>query len=397
MMDDSLNYPDQPLVLVVDDVPENLELMSELLLDSYRVKVASSGLNALRIAASDTPPDLILLDITMPGMDGYEVCRALKSNPQTAGIPVIFLTAKSELADEQLGFDLGAVDYITKPISPPIVLARVQSHLQLKVSADFLRDKNEYLELEVRRRTREIEKHQEVAIEAMASLAAMRDNPCSLHLARIKAYVVALATAVARQQPGLAAELNEERIAQLGRSALLHGIGKLVLPDRILLSPTELKGHDLELMRGHAKAGYTALEAAEQKLNGSYSFLSDAKDIVYSQHENWDGTGYPQGLRGEKIPLSARLMAVAGRYEQLTSHHAYRQPLSHDDAMAQINAASGTLFDPSVVLAFIEAADNFAAIALSLEEDADALNFELERLNDSMGESIELSLPADPH
>ncbi|SNS28682.1 HD domain-containing phosphohydrolase [Pseudomonas segetis] len=394
-MDDSFNYSDQPLVLVVDDIPENLELMSELLLDSYRVKVASSGINALRIAASETPPDLILLDVMMPGMDGYEVCRALKQNPQTQAIPVIFLTAKSEIADEQLGFDLGAVDYITKPISPPIVMARVKSHLQLKAGADFLRDKSEYLELEVRRRTRDIEKHQEVAIEAMAGLAAMRDNPCSQHLARIKAYIVTLATALARQQPGLSAELDEERIAQLGRSALLHGIGKLVLPDRILLSPTDLKGRDLELMRSHAKAGYVALEAAEQKLDGANSFLSEAKDIVYSQHENWDGTGYPQGLRGEQIPLSARLMAVAGCYEQLTSHHAYRQPLTHAAAMARINAASGTLFDPSVVLAFIEAADAFAAIALSLEEDADALNFELERLNDSMGETIELSLPTE--
>ncbi|WP_339515710.1 response regulator [Pseudomonas sp. RL_15y_Pfl2_60] len=394
-MDDSFNYSDQPLVLVVDDVPDNLELMSELLLDSYRVKVASTGINALRIAASDTPPDLILLDVMMPGMDGYEVCRALKQNPRTENIPVIFLTAKSEIADEQLGFDLGAVDYITKPISPPIVMARVKSHLQLKAGADFLRDKSEYLELEVRRRTRDIEKHQEVAIEAMAGLAAMRDNPCSQHLARIKAYIVTLATALARQQPGLSAELSEERIAQLGRSALLHGIGKLVLPDRILLSPTELEGRDLELMRSHAKAGYVALDAAEQKLEGANSFLSEAKDIVYSQHENWDGTGYPQGLRGEQIPLSARLMAVAGCYEQLTSHHAYRQPLSHAAAMARINAASGTLFDPSVVLAFIEAADAFAAIALSLEEDADALNFELERLNDSMGEAIELSLPSE--
>ncbi|WP_010489582.1 response regulator [Pseudomonas sp. S9] len=394
-MDDSFNYSDQPLVLVVDDIPENLELMSELLLDSYRVKVASSGINALRIAASGTPPDLILLDVMMPGMDGYEVCRALKQNPQTQAIPVIFLTAKSEIADEQLGFDLGAVDYITKPISPPIVMARVKSHLQLKAGADFLRDKSEYLELEVRRRTRDIEKHQEVAIEAMAGLAAMRDNPCSQHLARIKAYIVTLATALARQQPGLSAELDEERIVQLGRSALLHGIGKLVLPDRILLSPTELKGRDLELMRSHAKAGHVALEAAEQKLDGANSFLSEAKDIVYSQHENWDGTGYPQGLRGEQIPLSARLMAVAGCYEQLTSHHAYRQPLTHAAAMARINAASGTLFDPSVVLAFIEAADAFAAIALSLEEDADALNFELERLNDSMGETIELSLPTE--
>lgn len=394
-MVEMLNDSDQPLVLVVDDTPENLELMSDLLLDSYRVKVASNGLGALRIAASDSPPDLILLDIMMPDMDGYEVCSALKHNPQTRDIPVIFLTAKTEQADEQRGFDLGAVDYITKPISPPLVLARVKSHLQLKTSADFLRDKSEYLELEVRRRTREIEKLQEVTIEAMAGLAAMRDNPCSQYLARIKPYMTTLATALARQQPGLAGELSAERIAQLSRSALLHGIGKLVLPDRVLLSPVELEGRDLGLLHRHAKAGHDALAAAEKKLDTPLSFLSDAKDIVYSQHEHWDGSGYPQGLRGGQIPLSARLMAVVGFYERITSHHAYRKPLSHDEAMAKINAASGTLFDPSVVMALIEADGSFAEIASTWVDDADAISCELERLNDSMGESIVLSLPAE--
>ena len=176
---DMLDRPDQPLVLLVDDTPENLTLMSELLADSYRVKVANHGAKGLRIAA-ESLPDLILLDIMMPEIDGYEVCRRLKADPATAEIPVIFLTAKTEQADEQQGFDLGAVDYITKPISPPIVLARVRAQLQLKASADFLRDKSEYLEWEVRRRTRDIQRLQEVTIEAMASLAAMRDNPLSL-------------------------------------------------------------------------------------------------------------------------------------------------------------------------------------------------------------------------
>lgn len=393
-MDEMLDRPDQPLVLVVDDTPENLELMSGLLLGSYRVKVASNGVNALRIAAGNQQPDLILLDIMMPEMDGYEVCRLLKLNPATADIPVVFLTAKSEVADEQHGFDLGAVDYITKPISPPLVLARVHAHLQLKAGADFLRDKSEYLELEVRRRTRDMQRLQEVTIEAMASLAAMRDNPCGKHLARVEPYMTTLATALWHQQPILADVLSKDRVVQLGKSALLHGIGKLVLPDRILLNPMPLQGADLKLLHGHAEAGRDALLAAEAKLGSSTDFLRAARDIVYSQHEHWDGSGYPQGLLGEQIPLTARLMAVVSAYEELTSHHLYRPSCSHADALQQISAASGTRFDPSVVLALIEAADDFAEIAQRLADDAAAIHAELQRLDDWLGESIELTLPA---
>lgn len=389
---DMLDRPDQPLVLVVDDTPENLTLMSELLAGSYRVKVANHGAKGLSIAAQSLP-DLILLDIMMPEIDGYEVCRRLKADPATAEIPVIFLTAKSEQDDEQQGFDLGAVDYITKPISPPIVLARVRAQLQLKASADFLRDKSEYLEWEVRRRTRDIQRLQEVTIEAMASLAAMRDNPCSKHLARVERLMVALATSLARQQPPLAAALDEARIAQLGKSALLHGIGKLVLPDRILLSPVPLQGEDLALLRSHPQAGCDALLAAEARLGSVPDFLRDARDIVYSQHEQWDGGGYPQGLRGEQIPLPARLMAVVGCYEELTSRRPYRQSLSHDEALAQIGAASATRFDPSIVLACIGAADSFAAIAGEYADDAVSIHCELQRLEASLGESIELTLP----
>jgi putative two-component system response regulator len=232
-----------------------------------------------------------------------------------------------------------------------------------------------------------------VTIEAMAGLAAMRDNPCGKHLARIERYMVELAASLAHQQPLLAEELSEARIAQLGKSALLHGIGKLVLPDRILLSPVPLQGDDLKLLHSHASAGRDALLAAEAKLGSVPDFLRDARDIVYSQHEQWDGGGYPQGLRGEQIPLAARLMAVIGAYEELTSHHIYRPSLGHAEALAQIGAASGSRFDPSVVLALIEAADRFAVIAREQADDAAAIHYELQRLEESLGESIELTLP----
>ncbi|MEN0106585.1 MAG: HD domain-containing phosphohydrolase [Pseudomonas sp.] len=395
-MDGILDRPEQALVLVVDDTPENLELMSELLLPSYRVKVASSGVKALRIAISSPPPDLILLDIMMPQMDGYEVCKRLKADPQTRDIPVIFLTAKTELADEQQGFDLGAVDYITKPISPPLVLARVKAQLQVKASADFLRDKSEYLQLEVRRRTRDIEKLQEVTIEAMAGLARLRENPGGGHLARIEPYMLALATALVSQQPALAEELTPERIARLGKSALLHGIGRLTLPDRILHNLVALEPADVVVLHRHTEAGFAALQAAEDKLGNSESFLGDAKLIVYSQHERWDGSGYPQGLRGEQIPLPARLMAVVGRYEELTAHHPYRQTASHAEAVERISAASGTEFDPLVVMAFLGAADEFCSVAIGLADDAQAIHSDLQRLDESFGETIELTLPPEP-
>ena len=392
-MRDMLEQPDQPLILLVDDTAENLQLMSELLFDHYRLKVATSGENALRIAAGSVAPDLILLDIMMPGMDGYEVCRQLKANPQTANIPVIFLTAKSDEADEQKGFDLGAVDYFTKPISPALILSRINAHLQLKLNADFQRDRNEYLELAVRHRTRELEQLQQVTIETLANLAAMRDNPRGNHLARVERFMRVLAQALVRQQPGLEDEMSEEAIERLGKSALLHGIGKLVLPDRLLLAPQQALDDDLRLLHQHTEAGRAALEAAEAKLGSQITFLTDAKHIVYSQHEHWDGSGYPQGLRGAQIPLSARLMALVDAYEDLTSRHPYRQVVSHAQATAQITSSSGHIFDPSVVLAFIEVADEFASIALELADDAEAIRYELQRLNDSLGEPIELGLP----
>jgi putative two-component system response regulator len=395
-MVEMLDRPEQEMILVVDDTPDNLQLISELLIDRYRVKVANNGAKALRIAQGSPAPDLILLDIMMPEMDGYEVCRRLKADPQTRDIPLIFLTAKSEVADEQLGFDLGAADYITKPISPPIVLARVKAQLQLKAATDYLRDKSEYLELEVKRRTRDIQKLQDVTIEAMASLALMRDNPRSRHLQRIERYMTCLAKALARQQPALGGELDAERIAQLGRSAMLHVLGRLTLPDRVLLSHGEPNEADLRLLQEGVTAGRDALERAERKLGGSAGFLCDAKDIVYGQHERWDGKGYPQGLHGEQIPLSARLMALIGHFEELTCQHPYLPRISPAQAVTQIGAASGTRFDPMVVLAFVEATPQFIRIAESLADDAAAVGLELQRLEDSLAESIELTLPPAP-
>jgi len=356
----ALNEP--ATILVVDDTPANLSLMTGLLRDEYKVKAAIDGEKALRIVHSDTPPDLILLDIMMPGMDGYEVCRQLKASPQTRDIPVIFLTAKSGVEDEKLGLELGAVDYITKPISPPIVMARVRNHLMLKASADFLRSKADYLEQEVARRTAEVVAIQDVTIMAMASLAETRDSDTGNHIRRTQHYVKALAVKL-QDHPKFSAMLDERYIAMLFKSAPLHDIGKVGIPDRILLKPGKLTPDEFELMKTHTTLGRDAIHSAERQLGMKVEFLTVAKEIAYSHQEKWDGSGYPEGLKGEQIPLSARLMALADVYDALISRRIYKEGMSHEQAMAIIDEGRGTHFDPDIVDTFLSVHEAFRDIA----------------------------------
>lgn len=369
-MDETLPL-EKPTILLVDDTPENLTMMSFLLKDRYKVKVANHGQKALRIAASEPQPDLILLDIMMPEMDGYEVCRQLQQDPLTRNIPIIFLTAKASVEDEEFGLGLGAVDYITKPISPPVVLARVKTHLSLKASADFLRSKSDYLEQEVAKRTREISAVQDVTILAMASLAETRDNETGNHIRRTQHYVKALAEAL-RQQPKFAAALDDHTIAMLFKSAPLHDIGKVGIPDRILLKPGRYEPEEFAIMQRHPLLGLQAIEHAEQSLGMSVDFLRMAKEIAYGHHEKWDGSGYPQGLAGEAIPLSARLMALADVYDALISRRVYKEGMSHQQAASIIAQGRGSHFDPDVVDAFFQIEQTFVAIAQRyLDSDQD--------------------------
>ena len=371
MMTDETLPLEKPTILVVDDTPENLTMMSFLLKDRYKVKVANHGQKALRIAASEPQPDLILLDIMMPEMDGYEVCRQLQQDLQTRNIPIIFLTAKSSVEDEEFGLGLGAVDYITKPISPPVVLARVKTHLSLKASADFLRSKSDYLEQEVAKRTREISAIQDVTILAMASLAETRDNETGNHIRRTQHYVKALAEAL-RQQPKFATVLDDHTIAMLFKSAPLHDIGKVGIPDRILLKPGRYEPEEFAIMQRHPLLGLQAIEHAEQSLGTSVDFLRVAKEIAYGHHEKWDGSGYPQGLVGEAIPLSARLMAVADVYDALISRRVYKEGMPHQQAAEIIAQGRGSHFDPDVVDAFFQIEQTFVAIAQRyLDSDQD--------------------------
>jgi putative two-component system response regulator len=356
-------------LLVIDDTADNLLLMNEILNTTYKVKGALSGKKGLQIAISETPPDLILLDVMMPEMDGYEVCQQLKENPITQHIPVIFVTAKSDSADEEKGFAIGAVDYILKPISPPIVRARVAAHILLKNTADFLRDKNQFLNQEVERRTKQIMRQSEelhaiqnVTILAMTSLAETRDNETGSHIHRTQHYVKALAKKI-QLHPRFAHQLDDYSIDLLFKSAPLHDIGKVGIPDRILLKPGPLTADEFDIMKRHTTIGKDAIEKAEAQNETHINFLKFAKEIAYSHHERWDGTGYPQGLAGNDIPLSARLMSIADVYDALINKRVYKSAFTHEKAMEIISAGRATQFDPDILDAFIEIESDFKAIA----------------------------------
>jgi len=258
----SLDFTGKATVLVVDNAPDNLSLLNALLRDTYKVKVAHHGEEGLKIAMSDEPPDLILLEIRMPDVDGYEVCRRLKANPATRGIPVIFLTAKSEAEDEQKGLLLGAADYITKPVSPPIVMVRVATQLALKASADFLRDRSDYLALEVSRRTAEVMAVQDATIFALATLAETRDSDTGNHIRRTQHYVKVLAEHL-KDHPRFVGQLSRHAITMIFKAAPLHDIGKVGIPDRILLKPGKLTADEFEIMKTHTTLGRDAITHAE--------------------------------------------------------------------------------------------------------------------------------------
>jgi putative two-component system response regulator len=375
-------FADKPTVLVVDDTTDNLSLMTLLLKDLYNVRVANSGERALKLAALGNPPDLILLDVMMPDMDGYEVCRRFKADPKTSAIPIIFLTAKTEMEDEKHGFELGAADYISKPISPPIVMARVKTHLAQKTAADFLRDKNDYLEGEVAKRTSEIAAIQDVTILAMASLAETRDSDTGNHIRRTQYYVKALAEKL-QHHPRFSHYLTAHNINILYKSAPLHDIGKVGIPDRILLKPGRFEPEEFEIMKRHTTLGRDAIEQAERSLGTNVEFLSTAKEIALSHHEKWDGSGYPEGLSGDGIPVSARLMALADVYDALISRRIYKDAMPHAKAAQIIRDGSASHFDADIVDAFIELQDEFQAIAARYADSDGDLSKKREYLSDA--------------
>ncbi|QVL48280.1 MAG: two-component system response regulator [Thiocapsa sp.] len=345
-------------ILVVDDEPANLTLLTHLLRPVYQVRAANSGEHALRAATSEPRPGLILLDVMMPGMDGYRVLERLRNNPVTTDIPVIFLTAMAGTDDEERGLQLGAADYIVKPIKPALVLARVRTQLEAKHTRDWLKDKNAILEAEVARRMAENDLTQLVSIRALAHLAETRDPETGNHILRTQNYVRSLALQL-RQHPRFSAFLDSRTIDLLTKSAPLHDIGKVGIPDNILQKPGPLTPEEWVIMKTHSRLGSDAIEQAEADVDQPIDFLVLAKEIAHWHHEKWDGSGYPDALKGEEIPVSARLMAVADVFDALISSRVYKPAMSYEKAREIISEGRGSHFDPDIVAAFL---DGFVAI-----------------------------------
>ena len=368
---DTTATSDTATLLVVDDNPDNLALLVDLLKPDYRVLAANSGRRTLELARSEPTPDLILLDVMMPGMDGYAVLAALREDARTRGIPVIFVTAMDTTTDEEHGLKQGAVDYITKPIRPAIVQARVRTHLELKRSRDRLSNQNVFLEEEIARRMAENQIVQDVSIHALGCLAEMRDPETGNHIRRTQGYVDALARRL-HNHPRFKTVLTDPVVRQLAKSAPLHDIGKVGIPDHILQKPGKLTADEWAIMQTHARLGAEAIEHAERDAEKPVAFLALAREIAHWHHEKWDGSGYPDGLAGEAIPISARLMALADVFDALISVRVYKAAMSFEQAHGIIVEGRGRHFDPDVVDAYLAIVDEFTAIAEHYRDDETA-------------------------
>jgi len=327
-------------ILVVDDVPENIGILANILEADYRVTFARNGLEALTAAQQKPQPSLILLDVMMPGMDGYEVCRRLKSDMRTRGIPVIFLTAQSNVSDEEVGLQLGAVDYLHKPCHPAIVRQRVRIHLELH-------NQNLALEERVRERTRELEETRIEIVRQLGRAGEYRDNETGMHVIRMSHYCHLLA---------LAAGISAATAELLLVAAPMHDIGKIGIPDHILLKPGKLTPDEWAIMQRHAQIGAEIIGEHDSEL------LTIARSVALTHHERWDGNGYPQGFAGEAIPIEGRIAAVCDVFDALTSARPYKQAWTEQAAFDYVVGESGKAFDPLLVRLFIDLLPEYAKI-----------------------------------
>jgi putative two-component system response regulator len=344
------NNENRQTILVVDDTPENIDILSGVLRKEFKIKAALNGDKALKIANQVPRPSMILLDIMMPGIDGYEVCRQLKSRPSTASIPVIFITAKSQDEDERVGLELGAVDYITKPFSPSIVVARVHTHLALY-------DQNLALERKVQLRTQELLDTRLQIIRRLGRAAEFKDNETGLHVIRMSHYTRIIAESL---------DYSNSWTDLLFHAAPMHDIGKIGIPDHILLKPGKLNEEEWNLMLKHPDFG------AEIIGDDGSDILTTAKEIALTHHEKWDGSGYPRKLKGEDIPISGRIVAIADVFDALTTERPYKKAWTVEDAVKLINENSGSHFDPELVTLFnkvlpaiLEVKEKYAELTIS--------------------------------
>ncbi len=348
-------------VLIVDDEPTNLKLLGQILQGKYQLSFATDGIKALE-GAKKVKPDIILLDIMMPVMDGYETCSQLKDNPETSKIPVIFVSAMGEIEDEHRGFEVGGVDYITKPVSAPIVHARVKTHLALY-------DQNRMLEKMVQQRTKQLrqafdklEIYSLDSIHRLMKASEYKDEHTGAHIQRMSQF----SAAVARQ-----IGFNENETKSILHTAPMHDVGKIGIPDHILLKPDKLTADEWEIMKQHTTFGGNILTGSEA------DYLKLGEVIALTHHEKWDGSGYPKGLSGKQIPIEGRIVAITDVFDALTSKRPYKEPFSIEKSFAIIEEGRGNHFDPAVVDAFFAVKEEILSIKEEYKTENVSLSLKL--------------------
>jgi putative two-component system response regulator len=348
--------PVSPKIVLVDDDVTSLALGKSILSQKYDIITIPSG-EKFFVLLEKVQPNLILLDVEMPGMNGYEVLKRLKATPKYADIPVIFLTSRSDTSSELEGLSLGAIDYISKPFSPPLLLKRIELHLLVVTQTERLKEFNTNLQQMVKAKTKTVLDMQNSVLKTVANLVECRDEVTGGHIERTRGYLEILLDAM------IAQKLHTGDIEPWDRdfflqSSQLHDVGKISIRDNILLKPDKLTDEEFNIMKKHTLFGVQIIEEM-QKDTPESSFLTYAKILAGTHHEKWNGTGYPYGLAGENIPLGGRLMAIADVYDALISIRPYKTPLTHEKAMQIIVDGKGTQFDPSLIELFLSVADKF--------------------------------------
>lgn len=318
-------------ILIVDDEPNNLQLLRQILKGKYQLSMATNGQQAIEIARK-VKPDLVLLDVMMPGMDGYQTCQQLKSESHTYQIPVIFVTAKTDVVDEKRGFDVGAVDYITKPVSGPIVHARVGTHLSLY-------DQQRAMQIQIGQRTTDLAESQKAAIHMLGEAGHYNDTDTGLHIWRMAAYASTLACK---------SGWRVSKARQLEFASPMHDTGKIGTPDAILKKPGKLTSEEWEIMKQHSQIGYDILSKSKTPL------FQMAAEIALYHHEKWDGSGYPKGLSGDAIPESARIVAIVDVFDALTMKRPYKEAWPISKAFDELKKGQGKHFDPRLIECFFD-------------------------------------------